>query len=135
MFTAVGYNVTSVTDTFPGRNKVPDEEIIYWLGERGRQNAVWVTADVDAKRVHAKLILAANISVLCIFRPKKKGMTGLQELQLLSLVKEHVNALIAASQAPIYLQASLNGRRPKLERLVSPLTAPKLIFQRIPLPK
>ena len=134
VFTALGYKVTSVRESFPRRIRVPDEEIIDWLAARGRQNAVWVTADEDAKKTHAKLILARNISVMWIFRPKK-GLSGLQELQLLSLVIEHVTVLVAGTANPIYLQASLNGRRPKLEQLISDLAAPKLVFHRIPLPK
>ena len=134
VFTALGYKVTSVKESFPNHVRVPDEEIIDWLAARGRQNAVWVTADEDAKKTHAKLILARGISVMWVFRPKK-GLSGLQELQLLSLVIEHVTDLVAATTNPIYLQASMNSRRPKLERLISDLSAPKLVFQRIPLPK
>lgn len=134
VFIAVGFNVTSVMKAFPGRESVPDDEIIDWLAQRGRQNAVWVTADEEAQKVHAKLILAKDISVLWIWRPKG-GLTGLQELQLLSLVIEHVTALVGAAQNPIYLRASLHGRRPKLERIVSPLTSRRLIFRRIPLPR
>jgi len=131
---SVGYKVTSVREAFPGKERVPDEEIIDWLGKHGRQNAVWITADEEAQKVHAKLILAKNISVLWIWRPKG-GLTGLQELQLLSLIIEHVTALVAATRNPIYLRASLHGRRPKLERIVSPLTSRKLVFKRIPLPR
>ena len=134
VFTAVGYRVTSVNESFSDEERVSDEEIIEWLAANGRQNAVWVTADHEAKKIHAKLILAANISVLWILR-SRRGLSGLQELQLLSLVIEHVTALIAAASAPVYLQASLNGRRPKLERLIGRLDQPRLEFQRISLPK
>lgn len=135
VFAAVGYKVTSVKQAFSGRSGVSDEEIIRWLSERGRQNAVWVTADEDARRVHEKLIHAANISVLWILRPRRRGLTGLQELQLLSLVIEKVTATVAEAQHPVYLRASLNVRRPKLEQLVRPLTSSRLEFRGIRLAK
>lgn len=131
---AVGFNVTSVTKAFPGRERVLDDEIIDWLAQRGRQNAVWITADEEAQKVHAKLIVAKYISVLWIWRPKG-GLTGLQELQLLSLVIEHVTVLVVAAQNPIYLRASLHGRRSKLERIVSPLTSKKLDYRPVLLPR
>ena len=133
-FRAVGFNVTNVSEAFPDRHQVSDEEILRWLGERGRQNGVWVTADEEAQRVHAKMILAQNISVLWIF-PPRKGLTALEELQLLSLVIEDVTAVVANSAIPGYLRASLNVKRPKLEHVISPLNSPKLEFRRLPLPR
>ena len=60
-FTDVGFDVMSVRGEFPGRPTVPDEEIIEWLSSRGQHNAIWVTADDDAQKAHAKLIMASNI--------------------------------------------------------------------------
>lgn len=133
-FVSVGFNVTSVTDAFPGRRSVDDPEIISLLAQQGRQRAVWITADDDAQKVHAKYIIAKGISVLWVYRPPKTGLTGLQELQLLSLIIGKVATLVSVAHSPIYLKASLNVMKPKLEKLTSSLTSRKLIFKRIPLP-
>lgn len=131
-FRDVGFNVTSVSEAFHGRGQVSDVEIIEWLGQQGRQNAVWVTADDNAQKAHAKLILASRISVLWILRPHA-GLTALQELILLSLIINDVNAWVLSSTAPVYFRASLNVRRPKLEQIISPLTSRRLEFKRIQL--
>ena len=131
-FGAVGFNVISVAEAFQGRGQVSDEQIIGWLGQQGQQNAVWVTADDDAQKAHAKLILASLISVLWILRPRT-GLTALQELKLLSLIISDVNAWVLASTNPVYFRASLNVRRPKLEQVISPLTSRRLEFKRIQL--
>lgn len=131
---ACGFDITSVHEEF-GRSNVDDTEIIEWLGKYGRQQSVWITADKDASKAHAKFIIAKQNSVLWIFRPKQ-GLSKLQELQLLPLVIEHVTDLISATQHPLYLRASLlRGKKAKLERLISSLTTKKLVFKRIPLPK
>ena len=134
VFEALGFNITNVREAFAGRRKVKDEEIIPWLAKRGRHRAVWITQDIEASKTHAKLILAHSISILWIHSRKKHELTGLQELQLLSLVIEHVTRLVSSTNTPIYLWASLIGRRPKLDKLVSPLTSKKLEFKGIPIP-
>ncbi len=134
VFEALGFNITSVREAFGGRRKVKDQELIPWLGKHRQHHAVWITQDVEASKTHAKLILAHNISVLWIRSRKKQELTGLQELQLLSLVIKHVTYLVSSANAPIYLWASLSGRRPKLDKLISPLTSKKLEFNRIRIP-
>ena len=131
-FSNVGFNVTSVTEAFHGVGQVSDEQIIEWLGQQGRQNAVWVTADDDAQKAHAKLILASRISVLWILRPRA-GLTALQELTLLSLIIKDVTTWVLSSTVPVYFRASLNVRRARLEQIISPLTSRRLEFKRIPL--
>lgn len=122
-------------EAFGGRRKVKDEEIIPWLGKHGQHYAVWITQDIESAKTHAKLILAHNISILWIRSSRKKHeLAGLQELQLLSLVIEHVTHLVSSSSTPIYLWASLSGRRPRLDKLISPLTSLKLEFKHILIP-
>ena len=127
---AAGFNVTSVRAEF-GRDRVDDEEIILHLARVGRYRSVWVTGDEDAQRAHAKLILGSAISVIWMHEPRGKSLTGLQELLLLTLVIRDANRLIAPARRPIYLRASLNGRRPKLERLVNSLLDKKLFWRRV----
>ena len=129
---ATGFGVTGVVEAFNGRRGVIEEEIIPWLSQHGRKNAVWVTKDWEAQKRHAKLIHEQSISVLWLLIPDQ-GLRALRELQLLVLVIEYVTNLVIASRTPVYLCASFNVRRPKLERIVSPLTAKKLVFQRVPL--
>lgn len=132
---ACGFDITSVQQEFEGRSGVDDREIIDWLGQYGRQKSVWITADKSAAKAHAKCLLAKQNSVLWIYRPKK-GLSKLQELQIISLLIEYLNDLISATQCPLYLKARLlTGKKVKLEKLVSPLTSKKLEFKRIPLPK
>lgn len=134
VFEALGFSITSVRETFGGRRNVKDEEIIPWLSKHGQHHAVWITQDIEAAKTHAKLILAHNISILWIHSRKKHPLTGLQELQLLSLIIEHVTHLVSSSSTPVYLQASLSGRKPRLDKLISPLTSLKLEFKRILIP-
>lgn len=122
----------SVRGAFPDRSTVPDKEIIEWLSSSGQHNSIWVTADDDAQKAHAKLIMASNISVLWVNRPRR-GLSVLEELQLLSFVIQPMAQLVSDFQRCIYARASFNGRRPKLEQLSSPLTDKKLRWKRIPL--
>ena len=122
-------------DEFKDKNLLGDEEIVQWLGEHGRQKSVWITADKDASKAHAKFILSKQNSVIWVFRPKT-GLSNLHELILISLIIEHVNDLIANADTALYLRASfLKGKKAKLEKLVSPLTQRYLQWKRIPLPK
>ena len=134
VFEALGFNITSLREAFSGRRSVKDEELIPWLGKQGQHHAVWITQDILASKTHAKLILAHSISILWIRSRKKQELTGLQELQLLSMVIAHVRDLVASSATPLYLWALLVGRRPKLEKLTSSLTSKKLEFQKIQIP-
>ena len=63
----VGYSVHNVDDAL-GRRGVKDPEIIHWCREN---EAVWIHADDNARREHARLINAAGISTVWMPRPKK----------------------------------------------------------------
>ncbi|MCH7745962.1 MAG: DUF5615 family PIN-like protein, partial [Chloroflexi bacterium] len=91
-FTDVGFDAMSVRGAFPDRSTVPDKEIIEWLSSSGQHNSIWVTADDDAQKAHAKLIMASNISVLWVNRPRR-GLSVLEELQLLSFVIQPMSQL------------------------------------------
>lgn len=126
---ACGFEVTSVIRVFPDKATVADEEIIDWLEQQGRERCVWITADENAQKVHAKYILAKQISVLWVLRPKK-GLSNLKALQLLSLIIEPLEQLISSTRRPIYLRTSISGKRVKLERLITPLSEKKLRFKK-----
>ena len=134
---ATGYDIRSVHCVWNDRARlidpVLDEEIIPYLGELAREKGVWITADWDSRIAHAKLIMAEQISVLWVHEPKGKALRGLQELQLLSQVIEHVFALVATASSPVYLHTYLNVTRPRLERLAGTLYDSKLKWERVPL--
>ena len=134
---ATGYNIKSVQCVWNDRDRfidpVKDEEIIPYLGGLARENGVWITADWSSRTAHAKLIMAEQISVLWVHEPKRKALRGLQELQLLSQVIEHVFALVAAANSPVYLHTYLNVYRPRLERLAGTLYDARLVWKRVPL--
>ena len=119
-FRDVDFNVTSIKEEFPFRNKVPDEELIPWLSSKAGKNGVWITADEDAQKTHAKLILQEGISTIWIFRPKK-GLSALQELQLVSYVIEKVEELVLKADQPLHFRASFNVMKPTLKRLSNTL--------------
>lgn len=131
---STGFSISDVVSEFGGRKGVQEAEIIPWLSQHGQNKAVWVTKDWKAQKLHAKLIHEQSVSVLWILIPDQ-GLRALRELQLLVLVIEHVSAIVIASLAPVYLCASLNVKRPRLQRIVSPLTDTKLIFQRVLIPR
>ena len=133
VFSAIGFNMTSVSQAFLGRRSVPDEEIIAWLGvnEEEARCSVWVTTDQRARRMHGARIMQTGISVLWIERPSRRGLSSLQELQLLSLILDDVQAILVSSGQPVYLLASLVGRRAKLQQVVGNLAARKLELQTI----
>ena len=135
VFSAIGFKMTSVSQAFLERRSVPDEEIIAWLGvnEDEARYSVWVTTDHRARRMHGPRIMQAGISVLWIERPPRKGLTSLQELQLLSLILNDVQTIVASSSQPVYLLASLVGRRAKLQQVVGGLMARRLELQSIKL--
>ncbi|MFC1913053.1 hypothetical protein ACFLX7_02520 [Chloroflexota bacterium] len=133
VFQSLGYNMTSVEDVWHGRKNVEDPEIIPWLGENGEHHAVWITEDWEATKLHAKLIVSNKISVWWIREEKHIGLTGLQELQLISLIIQFVTDIILVSKSPTYLKASLIGRRPKLERMTCHLLSPKLTWGKVKL--
>jgi hypothetical protein len=134
VFQSLGFNMTCVEDEF-GRRGVDDPDIIKRLGTHNPPcHAVWITEDWEATKLHAKTILTNQISVWWIREGKHSSLTGIQELQLISLVIELVSDTVCSSKTPTYLKASLLGRRPHLFRLKSHLMSPRLDWERIPLP-
>lgn len=135
VFSTIGFNTTTVAEAFAHRRSVSDEEIIAWLSANveNPRRSVWVSTDLRARIVHGARIVQAGISVLWIQHPSRKGLTSLQELQLLSLILEDVQTTVASSARPMYLIASLNGKRPKLEEVVGTLTDRKLQSRRLQL--
>ena len=131
-FRDVGFNISCVTEQFPGRSTVPDEEIIQWLSSRTGKDGVWITADEDAQKTHAKLILQEGISSLWIFR-SRKGLSALQELQLVAFVIKKVEELVIASEHPVHFRASFNGERPRLMRLNNTIMDEKPDWRNVPL--
>lgn len=129
-FNDVGFNFSSVRAEFPGRSTVPDEEIIGWLSDQKDFKAIWVTADDDAQKTHAKLIMARQISVLWIFRARR-GLSALEELQLLSMVMQKATEIIFSASRSVYLKASFNGKRPKLEQLSNTLHDKRLNWKNV----
>ena len=132
---ATGYDIRTVRYEWehrdPFTNPVQDEEIIPYLGSVARHKAVWITSDWDARIAHARLIMAEHISVLWLHESKSRLLRGLQELQLLSLVIEHVYAQVAPARSPVYLRTYLNGHRPRLERLAGTLHDSKLNWRKV----
>ena len=135
VFSAIGFKMTSVAEAFANRRSVSDEEIIAWLSANVEipQRSVWVSTDLRARLVHGTRIVQSGISVLWIQQPPRKGLTSLQEIQLLSLILEDVRTIVASSARPMYLIASLNGKRPKLEEVAGTLTDRRLQSRRLKL--
>ena len=90
-----------------------------------------MTSDWDARKAHARMILAEQISVLWLNEPTGKSLTGLRELQLLTRIISTVNGLLASTTGPIYLRAYMNGLRPKLDSLAGTLLDPTLHWNKI----
>ncbi len=129
---STGFTITDVVTEFNGRKGVQEEEILPRLSQYGQKNAVWITKDWKAQKLHAKLIHEQSVSVLWMLIPDQ-GLRALRELQLLVLVIEHVSTVVRTSLTPVYLCASFNVKRPKLQRIVNPLTDKKLILQPVPI--
>ena len=134
---ATGYDIRTVRHEWehrdPFTNPVQDEEIIPYLGDVAGHKAVWITSDWDSRNAHARLIMAAQISVLWLHEPKGKALRGLQELQLLSLVIERVYDLVATASSPVYLRTHFNVHRPRLDQLAGTLYDSKLDWRRVSL--
>ena len=111
---------------------VQDEEIISYSGGLAREKGIWITADWNSRIAHSKLIMAEQIPGLWVYESKGKALRGLQELQLLSLVTEHVYGIVAIASPPVYLHTYLHEHRPRLERLAGTLYGSKLNLGKSP---
>lgn len=100
----VGYSVHTVDDVL-GRRGVKDPEIINWCGEN---EAVWIHADDNARREHARLINSAKISTVWVPRPKK-GLSAKQQLSRLAYKMQAIESRVAGSKRPVHLKLSASG--------------------------
>ena len=132
--TYCGNDCDSVHKLYKGETNKDDRLIINHLGAYGRQKSVWVTSDVDAKKIHARYMMSKQNSVLWIFRPSE-GLSVLHELLIMCLIIEPLNDLITNAQNALYLRATLlmPHKKARLERLISPLTSPKMELKKVSL--
>ncbi len=141
-FKALGYDMTSVADVclkgqlrLQGKKSAQDPDIIEWMGGQqtihGRRG-VWITADWEASKVHAKLILANSICVFWICDPRNHALQAIQELQVLVMLIEQADDILTKATCPIYLRGTMDpNRKTKLWKLASHLMAPKLKWERV----
>ena len=123
VFRATGYQIATVWDEWPGRDfnadRLPDEEIIPYLGNKAGHLAVWITCDWDARRKHSSSIERNRISVLWLRGPGGRNPTLKQQTQMLCAVISRVILLVSESGAPVYMRARLDPNdnfQPFLER-------------------
>lgn len=128
-----GYDCDCVQKYYQNEKAKGDPLIIQQLGDFGREKSIWITADTDPPKIHARYILSKHNSVLWVFRPPKSGLSTLHELLLMCLVIEDLDALLRNTNHPLYLRASLLLPRKKgrLETLISPLTDKSMKFKRL----
>jgi hypothetical protein len=128
-----GYDCDCVQKYYQNEKRKGDPLIIEHLGNFGREKSIWVTSDTDPKKIHARYIFSKSNSVLWVFRPAKSGLSILNELLLMCLVIEDLDALLAKSNHPLYLRASLllPHKKGRLETLISPLTDKSMKFKRL----
>lgn len=130
------HDVLNVREVFPELDPrtnpaLDDQHIIPWLAAQG-QRAVWVTADENALKEHSKLILAANVSMLIVHRPKA-GMSAMQEMYVLAGVLNTTAQVVTSAVRPVYLRASLRLHKVILEDAASLSGNPKLRWKKIQL--
>ncbi len=124
VFRVTGYHLATVWDEWPSRdlsvNRLLDEEIIPYLGDKSSHRAVWITGDIKALRLHGALIDAHRISVLWLRGPGHRPLEPGEQLQMICAIIDRVDSLILGSNAPVYLRVRLdpdNGYQPFLEQL------------------
>lgn len=135
-----GYSITTVSDEWPGRdrsfNRIPDEEIIPYLGYRAGPRAVWITGDRKAFAEHGQQIHSLRVSVLWLRGPGRRSLEPEEQLRMLCVVMERVYTLIVRSDSPVYLRVRLDhndGYRPFLERLNGTVLDRPIEWVRVPL--
>jgi hypothetical protein len=104
----VGYRTITrkeVTE-WEGLAKVTDPMVIPWCAAN---NAVWIHADDNARREHAKLIIAKGICTLWIYRPR--GMlTNKEQLLILSHVLPEFLARLESKPGRKHYNAYIHGQ-------------------------
>ena len=91
---------------------VKDPEIIQWCQEN---EAIWVHADVAARKNHGKLLQNAGIRTLLVERPKS-GMSRQEQLRILSFVLPRLLKQLEVRRAPRHYVA----------KAANPTSAPSL---------
>ena len=87
----VGYNIRSVEEVFGNRlGGVKDPEIIEWCAEN---SAVWLTADIAAKRRHEQQTKLRRISVVWYHSPKQGWSTMEQHRIITKFLQRIANEL------------------------------------------
>ncbi len=138
---ATGVPVTPVRDEWPGRdlnvNPPGDWEIIPHLGAKAGPRGLWITLDWGALSQHSHIIHNSRISVLWLRGAESRNfptLSKLQQTRILVAVIATVHRLIAESDAPVFLLASLDpasGLPPVLERLQGDLLDKQPIWERV----
>ena len=126
--TAFGLDAPRVTATFRMGN---DELVLSVGGETPGGDGVWVTTDIESQTLHAKLIMSHGISAVWLREPRRRPLTGAQELLLLISIFAYLRNVVAESNQTVRFQARLNDRSMGLERLRGSLSQPKLNWQRV----
>ena len=104
----VGYRFISTVVAFEKRANVKDPEVIEWAKSN---RAVWVHADDSAKREHRKLILAAEIRTVWLYRRKGK-MSDKEMLRALSFAMPEILERFDKHPARRHLKVSTHGAEP-----------------------
>ena len=89
----VGYNIRSVGEVFGNRpGGVKDPEIIEWCVEN---SAVWLTADIAAKRRHEQQTKLCSISVVWYHSPKQ-GWSTMQQHWIITKFLQRIGNELAS---------------------------------------
>ena len=100
----VGYSIQTIEEVF-GYRGVKDPTIIKWCED---SDAVWIHADDNARREHARLINAAGIST--VWLPRKKGVLSVkQQLSRLAYKMQAIESRVGGSKRPVHLKLSDSG--------------------------
>lgn len=137
---ATGHPIPTVRDEWPGRNfqinRLRDEEIISYLGNKAGHRSLWITGDRKALDEHSQPITDHGISVLLLRGPGRRPLNPREQSQILCAVMERARSLILERSAPVYLRAGLdhlNAYEPFLESLHDTLLNRPMQWNRIPL--
>lgn len=140
-FKALGYDMTSVHEEFSkekllllGKKSAEDPDIIGWIGQQQLDydfKGVWITGDWEAHKLHAKLILAHSICVFWICDPLNHALKAIQQLQVLTMLIEHIDTIFDTTTSPKYLKGTIENRKTKLYELNCYLMDKKLDWKKV----
>ena len=106
---------------FDKRSNVKDPEVIEWARIN---HAVWVHADDSAKREHRKLIVAADIRTVWLFRHKGK-MNDKEMLRALTVALPVILDQFTKHPNRRHLKVTCHGSEPHPAIKVEPYEIPK----------